>query len=119
MSEMDDIDKIIEKVTSYYQKKKKVGKDIPDIKYSLVYDSPAETLEPLYFWILDFAEKFGKVEKIVDNFASSPGSGHFSELGLKKSQMQDQAFKLMGTINGILRSVLNLIYDLKEFKTRL
>ena len=60
-----------------------------------------------------------KPEKIVDNFASSPGSGHFSELGGKKSQMQDQASKILGTINNILRSVLNLIYDLKEFKIRL
>jgi len=58
-------------------------------------------------------------EKLIDTFASSPGSGHFSELGLKKSQMQEQASRLMQTINAVLRSVLNLIYDLKEFQIRL
>lgn len=90
------------------------------IKYSLQYDTPGGTLEPLYFWILNFMNMTGGgVSKVVDTFASSPGSGHFSELGLKKSQMQDQASRLMQTINTILRSVLNLIYDLKEFQIRL
>jgi hypothetical protein len=58
-------------------------------------------------------------EKIVDNFASSPGSGHFSELGQKKSQMQQESSRIMATINTVLKSVLNLLYDLKEFKIRL
>ncbi|MBS3093118.1 hypothetical protein J4456_00885, partial [Candidatus Pacearchaeota archaeon] len=113
--QMGEVDNIIQDVSPYYKKKKEAS-----LSHTLVYDSPSEALEPLYFFILDLANKTaGSVEKVVDNFASSPGSGHFSELGLKKSQMQDQAFKLMGTINGILRSVLNLIYDLKEFKIRL
>jgi len=87
------------------------------IAYRLEYDTPGGTLEPLYFWLLNFMGS--KTEKIIDTFASSPGSGHFSELGLKKSQMQEQASRLMQTINTILRSVLNLIYDLKEFQIRL
>jgi len=113
---MADIEKIIGEVSPYYKSKK--GE--PSITYNLVYDSPNETLEPIYFWILDFVSKIGlKPEKIIDNFASSPGSGHFSELGGKKSQMQEQASRILGTINNVLRSVLNLIYDLKEFKIRL
>jgi len=111
---MGEIDNIIIEISPFYKKKKE-----PSISYNLIYDSPSETLEPIYFWILDFMKKIGNVEKIVDNFASSPGSGHFSELGGKKSQMQDQISKIMGIINSILRSVLNLIYDLKEFKIRL
>ncbi len=103
---------------------KKVKKNAPSldpnpaIKYKLVYDTPGGGLEPLYFWILNFMGG-EKARKIIDTFASSPGSGHFSELGLKKSQMQEQASRLMQTINTILRSVLNLIYDLKEFQIRL
>ena len=90
----------------------------PAITYKLVYDTPGGGLEPLYFWILNFMGN-EKARKIIDTFASSPGSGHFSELGLKKSQMQEQASRLMQTTNTILRSVLNLIYDLKEFQIRL
>lgn len=87
----------------------------------IVYDSATEQLEPLYFWTLDFMnDAFGlDVEKLVDNFTSSPGSGHFSELGLKSTAMQQQGTKILADINTVLRSVLNVIYDLKEFKLRL
>ena len=89
-------------------------------EHSLGYDSPSETLEPVYFFILDMMNNLGLgAEKLVDNFSSSPGSGHFSELMGKATAMQQQGSKLLGDVNTILRSVLNIIYDLKEFKTRL
>jgi len=87
-------------------------------EHSLTYDSPAETLEPVYFFILELMEGF-ETEKIVDNFSSTPGSGHFAELGQRATIMQQQATKLLGDVNTVLRSVLNIIYDLKEFRTRL
>jgi hypothetical protein len=58
-------------------------------------------------------------EKLVDNFSSTPGSGHFAELGQRATVMQQQAGKIMGDVNTVLRSVLNIVYDLKEFKIRL
>ena len=58
-------------------------------------------------------------EKLMDNFASSPGSGHFGELGQRTSIMQQQGSKILGDLNTVLRSILNLIYDLREFKIRL
>ncbi len=86
----------------------------------LVYDSPTETLEPIYFFILDLMNDQGlKPEKLVDNFVSSPGSQHFGDMGMRKSQMQQQGSKLLGDINTVLRSILNIIYDLREFKIRL
>ena len=92
-------------------------------QYQINYDSATEQLEPMYFWILDFMThdifKPNDVEKIVDNFASSPGGGHFSELQGKSSQMQQEASRVLGTVNNILKGVINLIYDLKEFKIRL
>ncbi len=88
--------------------------------HTLVYDSSSETLEPVYFYILDLMNDFGFApEKYTDNFSSSPGSGHFGELGQRATIMQQQASKLMGDVNTVLRSVLNIIYDLKEFRIRL
>jgi len=58
-------------------------------------------------------------EKLVDNFSSTPGSGHFAELGQRATIMQQQATKILGDVNTVLRSVLNIIYDLKEFRMRL
>lgn len=89
-------------------------------EHSLVYDSSSETLEPIYFFILDLMNDFGLgAEKFIDNFTSSPGSGHFAELGQRATIMQQQGTKLLGDLNTVLRSILNLIYDLKEFRIRL
>lgn len=92
----------------------------PISEHKLVYDSSTETLEPLYFFILDLMRDMGlSVEKLVDNFTSSPGGGHFAELGQRATIMQQQGVKLLGDVNTVLRSVLNIIYDLKDFRTRL
>ncbi|MBT4377036.1 hypothetical protein HOD29_06700 [archaeon] len=92
----------------------------PESEHKLVYDSASETMEPVYFFLLDLMNEFGlKTEKLLDNFVSSSGSGHFGEMGQRVSIMQQQGSKLLGDINAVLRSVLNLIYDLREFKTRL
>jgi hypothetical protein len=115
MGEVKTVSQIIESVSPYYQKKKG-----PEASHTLVYDSSSETLEPVYFFILDLMNDLGFApQKLVDNFSSTPGSGHFSELGSKATMMQQQAGKILGDTNTVLRSVLNIIYDLKEFKMRL
>jgi hypothetical protein len=89
-------------------------------EHSLVYDSSSETLEPVYFFILDLMNDLGlETEKLIDNFTSSPGSGHFAELGQRATVMQQQGTKILADVNNVLKSVLNIIYDLKEFKIRL
>jgi len=92
-----------------------------DKSYEITYDSSSETLEPIYFWIVDFMNNLfsGKVEKLVDNFTSSPGSGHFSELSQKKTIMQDNVLKTLGGINQVVKSIINIVYDLKDFEIRL
>ncbi len=123
---MSEIDNIIAEISSYYEKRKKkkekgVNITIASSEHKLVYNSTTETLEPVYFWILDFMGGIfgGDIEKIVDNFASSPGSGHFSELQGKASQMQQEASRVLGTVSTMLKGIIQLIYDLKEFKIRL
>ncbi len=116
---------IIEKVVPHYQKRAKDKKgglidSVEVASHTLGYDSAVETLEPVYFFILDLMNDFGlSAEKLIDNFSSSPGSGHFAELGQRATIMQNQATKVLGDINVVLRSVLNIIYDLKEFRIRL
>jgi len=87
-------------------------------EHKLVYDSSTETLEPVYFWILDLMNNMlgEDVKKFVDNFSSSPGSGHFSELSGKGTHMQQQGQNILAQVNTILRSVLNIIYDLMNQK---
>jgi len=112
---VETISEIIQRISPYYKKKGE-----PETEHTLIYDSAAETLEPIYFFILDLMGDLGlETEKLIDNFTSAPGSSYFGELGQRASIMQQQGTKMLGDINTVLRSVLNLIYDLKDFKMRL
>jgi hypothetical protein len=122
MAEIDKISDMIESVSPFYIKKKKRKADsVPSEEHKIVYDSTSETLEPVYFWVLDFTNNLfgGNVEKLVDNFTASPGSGHFAELGARATRMQEEGMKILGSVNTVLKSIMNLIYDLKEFQIRL
>ncbi|MDP6642156.1 MAG: hypothetical protein QGF74_02135, partial [Candidatus Nanoarchaeia archaeon] len=143
---IDDIKKDLEKITDkisflkrLLDKIKEVNKKrqvrellINEIKsknkgaqYFMGYDSVAEGLEPVYFWLLDFLRNkplagIGyEVDKTKEDFEASVGSAFFGEIGGRGTRMQEQAMKMMGTINTVVRSIINLIYDLKEFKMRL
>jgi len=100
---------------------KEITKKDPAEEYNLIYDSTSETLEPVYFWVLDFMNPLfgGNVQKLVDNFASSPGSGHFSELMAKGTKMQEEAMKIMQTVGILIKSLINIVYDLRQFEMAL
>jgi hypothetical protein len=109
---MAEIKEVLEGVS------KKYGK--PLSTYKIVYDSAQNQLEPIYYWLLDFMEDLGfKVEKVVDNFMSSPGSGHFSEMRQRATMMQQQGTKLSGDLHQLIKSTINIVYDLREFEQRL
>ena len=115
---MSDIKKVIKKVLSKSKNREDWGD--PVASYKMTFDSQQAQLEPIYYWILDFIQDMGwKTTKITDNFMSSPGSGHFAEMGQRATKMQEEGMKILGGINQIVKSILNLIYDLKEFEIRL
>jgi len=97
------------------------GRDSKGSDFFISYNSSMESLEPVYFWILDFLNSMNltDIEKLVDNFVSSPGSGHFSELMGKATRMQEEAMKVMQTIGVLIKSIINIIYDLRQFEIRL
>lgn len=92
----------------------------PVAEYKLVYDAPTQQLEPIYYWLLDFTRNIGfDVEKLIDNFTASPGSGYFAEIGRRASVMQEKVMQYLGAINTVIKSIINLLWDLKEFEIRL
>jgi hypothetical protein len=96
------------------------GKFKPVLSFKLGFDSQQNQLEPIYYWLLDFVNGMGwKMEKTVDNFMASPGSGQFTEMNMKVTKMQEEGMKILGGMNQIIKSILNLVYDLKEFELRL
>jgi len=98
----------------------KPGEFKPISFHDLSFDSQQNQLEPSYYWLLDWVGERGwKWEKLVDNFMASPGSGQFSEMNMRATKMQEEGMKILGGMNQVIKSVLNLIYDLKEFELRL
>lgn len=92
----------------------------PIEKHELLYEVQGGSLEPIYFWILDYLNaNYKDTKKLVDTFQASPGSSQFAEMGSRATRMQEEGMKLLATANTLLKSILNIIYDLKEFKLRL
>ncbi len=97
----------------------------PTISYELIYDSLNEGLEPIYFWMVDFMKDSRPaglgldVWKGLEESEASVTSGYFGEIGQRVSLMQQKTIDYLGLINNIIKSILNLIYDLREFEMRL
>ncbi len=95
------------------------------VEYVITYDIFGQGLEPIYFWLLDFL-RGGKpsglgmdVDKIDEQFDASASSAFLGEMGQRAGVMQDRAMKMLELVNTLIRSIINLIYDLKEFEIRL
>lgn len=107
--------------------RKKLIKIIKDeaVNYYLAYDSVSEGLEPIYYWILDFMRDTSPsgldldVTKTSELVEASASSGYFGEIGSRATVMQQRATEMLKQINTVVRSILNLVYDLKEFRVRL
>lgn len=92
----------------------------PIEQHRLVYEVASQSLEQIYFWILDYVNGvYGSSEKLIDNFISAPGSGHFAEMQGRATRMQEEAMKIFQTTGVLIKSILNIIYDLKEWQIRL
>jgi hypothetical protein len=111
---MAEIKEILKKAT-----KNNKGESLTS--YKTTFETPTTNLEADYFWILDLIEGVtkGNVEKLIDNFISSPGSSQFADIGMRATKMQEEGMKILGLINQIVKTILNLVYDLKEFEIRL
>jgi len=113
---MAEIDELIMEINPRYSEE---GKPAPVWENAITYDTSMGTLEPLYFWIIDFIQGAGyKLEKLIDNFTAAPGSSYFADLGVRATKMQEEGIKIMGMVNQIVKSVINLIYDLRNFELR-
>ena len=99
-----------------------MGVKNPIEKHVISYDSPQSSLESIYFWIINYLNVNYNGErptKFTDNFSASPGSAYYGELGQRATIMQTEGMRVLGSANQVLKSVLSLIYDLKEFEIRL
>lgn len=116
-SDYMDLDKQLFAGTAY----KLDGLKNPIEKHSMEYDNFAgNTLEQIYFWLLDYINKeYDSSDKLVDNFSSATGSAHFGDMTIRMSQLQQTAQRNFELANTVIKSLINLVYDLKDFKLKL
>jgi hypothetical protein len=90
-------------------------------KYEFELISTTEGIEPFYFWILDFmTNRMGfDVKKSEEQIGASVVSGFFGEMVVRREKLEEQAMKYLGTINTVVKSIINILYDLREFDRRL
>ena len=113
-------DGILKKELEEDEKIKELKKKNLISKYYIRYDSFMQSLEPLYFWTLDFVKKLGyNVEKVNESMAASVTSAFFGEMSARRMQLEKRGMEILGTINVIIKSIINLLYDLKELDRRL
>ena len=78
------------------------------------------SLEPKYFWILDFIKKIGFVPiKHMEQIGASVVSQFFGEMSMRKQHLEKRGMEILATVNTVVRSVINLLYDLREFDRRI
>jgi len=90
-------------------------------KYEIEIDSFTTSIEPYYFWLIDFlrhALKY-KVEKHKEELAASVVSQFFGEMSSRKQHLERRGMEIVATINTVIKSIINLLYDLREFDRRL
>ena len=90
-------------------------------KYEIELDSFTTSIEPYYFWLVDFLKNALKynVEKHKEELAASVVSQFFGEMSARKQHLERRGMEIVGTINTVIKSIINLLYDLREFDRRL
>lgn len=125
----DFLDEVLEKETDEKILREVKKLRTPDVikgdpvqTYFLDYDAFGEGLEPVYYWLLDELREnvsFSyKVKKSYDYFAASEGSYWYGDVGVRRSALEKRATELLGTISVVIKSIINLIWDMKEFEQR-
>jgi hypothetical protein len=92
----------------------------PTQRHQLVYDDLGTSLAATYFWLLDalpaVCPGLRQTEKLVDNFASAPGSTHFADLNRQLAQMQDRAVRMWDAARDSIERITSGIAELKNWE---
>ncbi|MEM5820929.1 MAG: hypothetical protein QXP34_01230, partial [Candidatus Aenigmatarchaeota archaeon] len=97
-------------VTLNELRQENIGEKHKLFEVKVILDNPRYRLEQIYFWLLDFLRDNLKLNvlKISDEFGSSVASAFFIDIARRETTILDNATKLGGLINTIIKSIINL-----------
>lgn len=91
-------------------------------RYRYEIDSFSASIEPAYFWLMDFLGKRAlqyKISKIGEHIGASVVSQFFGEMSTRRTALEKRGTEILMSVNAVVRSIINLLYDLREFDRRL
>jgi hypothetical protein len=94
----------------------------PTNRYFLVYESPQESIEPIYFFCLNGLKSWGypKIYKITDIFTASEHSSFWGAATARLGLAADKVSQYMATIGQFIRKDLfQLVRDIRWIDERL
>lgn len=89
-------------------------------KYEYEEDSFNPSVEPKYFWVIDFLKTMRyKVKKHWEKMGASVVSQFFGEMSTRRQFLERRGMEIMSTVNTVVKTIINLLYDLRELDRRL
>lgn len=104
--------------TQYYP----TGYPKPLKRLRLVFESPSTSVEEPYFWVLNHIKQdqaFRNVYKIMDTMTASENSSMFGVQVQRLNIQQDKASQYMGTIANMVKSLFQIVREIRVIKERL
>jgi len=97
------------------------GLQAPIEKYTLVYDAPGDSLERVYFLLLDVLERqLGwQVTKLVDLVSATPGSTLAQQWGQRPGRSIDETLKLFEAAQLQVQRLLTSLDELRRVREQL
>lgn len=87
----------------------------------LTYQSFQSGVERWYFWLLDFVKEnmgYEDIKKISEKFMASEGSTFWVTMEQRKATQQEKAAQYLGTVGGMIKSVFQIIRELRIMDER-
>ena len=94
----------------------------PVSRYTLVYETPNESIEPIYYWCLYNLKNdlgFPVIEKITDLYAASEHSSFFGAAAQKLGLQQDKVAQFLKISHDIFKGIVLLVRDMRIIDEKL
>lgn len=91
-------------------------------KYQLVYETPHQSIEPIYFWCLGHLKYdwgFPIIHKITDVFTAAQHSSFYGAAAQRLGLSQDKVTQFLATIGKMVRDMFQLVRELRIIDERL
>lgn len=90
-------------------------------RFEIEYENYRDNVERYYFFLTELLkDNFGyEVSKVGDTYTSSETSSFFGNIEARKGAQQDRASQLLATIGGMIKSLLQILHDLRIMEQRM